>query len=102
MDALISDSFWYVICRVFKSGLYIHHEEFFLDRLAANYVSFTLHEEFMGETEAMKKPRKSGKMPVGKSGKKLFTKSDNTPLKKLGMKDAFFKHFYNAIAQSVF
>lgn len=94
VDALISDSFWYIIWRVFKSGLYIHHEEFFLDRLAANYVSFTLHDEFMGDSEETKKPRKGGK--------KIVTKSDNTHYKKLNMKDAFFKHFFNAIAQSVF
>ena len=89
VDAIICDSFWYSICRVFKRGQYIHHEEFFLDRIAANYVSFTLHDEFMGDSD------EPGK---GKKGKK----SNNKHYKKLNMKDSFFKHFYNAIAQSVF
>lgn len=42
-DALISDSFWYVICKVFKKKEdYESHREFLLDRMAANFVSFTL------------------------------------------------------------
>jgi hypothetical protein len=45
--AIISDSFWYVICRAFNAGKYPEHEEWFLDRIATNYVSFTLHEIFL-------------------------------------------------------
>ena len=45
-DAIISDAFWYVICRVFiKKPEYEPHQEFLLDRIAANYVSFTLVED---------------------------------------------------------
>ena len=48
-DAIISDSFWYIICRVFLKKLekidYEPHQEFLLDRIAANYVSFTLIED---------------------------------------------------------
>ena len=45
-DAIISDSFWYVICKVFlKKQEYDAHKEFLLDRIAANYVSFTLIED---------------------------------------------------------
>jgi len=47
-DALIGDCFWYVICRVFNPGKYQDHEEKFLDRIAANYVSFTLLEDIKG------------------------------------------------------
>lgn len=48
-DAIISDSFWYVICKVFKKTApnkeqYEAHQEFLLDRIAANYVSFTIVE----------------------------------------------------------
>ncbi|CAI2370905.1 unnamed protein product [Moneuplotes crassus] len=87
VDAIISDSFWYVICRVFKPDQYIHHEEFFLDRIAANYVSFTLHDEFMGDAD-----------DTSKKG----SESKNRHYKKLSEKDSFFKNFYNHIAQSVF
>lgn len=62
-NAVISDGFWYIICKVFKkpkeedpkSGLivaissqvnpYEGYQEFLLDRIAANYVSFTVLEE---------------------------------------------------------
>ena len=45
-DAIISDSFWYVICKVFlKKKDYEAHQEFLLDRIAANYVSFTIADE---------------------------------------------------------
>jgi hypothetical protein len=46
-DAIISDSFWFIISKVFlkKSADYSAHIEFYLDRLAANYVSFTLIDE---------------------------------------------------------
>lgn len=44
-DAVISDSFWYVICLVFKKDTnYGPYQEFLLDRIAANYVSFTIVE----------------------------------------------------------
>jgi hypothetical protein len=73
-NALISDGFWYIICKVFKkdkresaissdSSLpmlvapdynrksnvnhhsYEAYQEFLLDRIAANYVSFTILED---------------------------------------------------------
>lgn len=54
MEALISDAFWYYICSVkdeqnlaLNSGgsrQYEAHNEFLLDRMAANYVSYTLVE----------------------------------------------------------
>ena len=51
-DALISDAFWYYICVEYKvkesdtSGKdYSAHIEFLLDRMAANYVSYTLLED---------------------------------------------------------
>eukprot|EP00357_Protocruzia_adherens_P017981 CAMPEP_0114995574 /NCGR_PEP_ID=MMETSP0216-20121206/13810_1 /TAXON_ID=223996 /ORGANISM="Protocruzia adherens, Strain Boccale" /LENGTH=418 /DNA_ID=CAMNT_0002359641 /DNA_START=8 /DNA_END=1264 /DNA_ORIENTATION=- len=37
--AIICDSFWLVICKLFKTGQYIDTEELLLDRIAANYVS---------------------------------------------------------------
>jgi hypothetical protein len=44
-DAIISDAFWYVICKVFKKDeRYAPYQEFLLDRIAANYVSFTIVE----------------------------------------------------------
>ena len=48
-DALISDAFWYFICSNFKRDedkpKYEAHNEFLLDRMAANYVSYTLVED---------------------------------------------------------
>ena len=48
-DALISDAFWYFICSNFKreedKPKYQAHNEFLLDRMAANYVSYTLVED---------------------------------------------------------
>jgi len=48
-DALISDAFWYFICSRFKRNQplkkYKAHNEFLLDRMAANYVSYTLVED---------------------------------------------------------
>lgn len=41
-NAIISDSFWYIICKVFNPGEYELKEELYLDRLAANYVSYTI------------------------------------------------------------
>jgi hypothetical protein len=49
--ALISDAFWYYICHVEKEKPelggkdYRAHIEFLLDRMAANYVSYTLLED---------------------------------------------------------
>lgn len=45
-DAIISDSFWYVICKVFKKqdAKYKPYKQYLLDRIAANYVSFTIVE----------------------------------------------------------
>lgn len=47
MDALISDAFWYFIIVEFKKldEENIKHNEFLLDRIAANYVSYTLTED---------------------------------------------------------
>ena len=46
MKALISDAFWYFICTEFKKPEdYAAHNEFLLDRMAANYVSYTLVED---------------------------------------------------------
>jgi len=48
-DALVSDGFWYFICSRFKKDkekdAYLAHNEFLLDRMAANYVSYTLLED---------------------------------------------------------
>lgn len=42
-EALVSDAFWYFICSVIKPDKkYEAHNEFLLDRMAANYVSYTL------------------------------------------------------------
>jgi hypothetical protein len=42
-EALVSDAFWYFICSVIKPNeKYEAHNEFLLDRMAANYVSYTL------------------------------------------------------------
>ena len=48
MIALIADSFWYIICKIFKNNVvdetklqyYKDKKELLLDRLAANFVSF--------------------------------------------------------------
>lgn len=46
MKALISDAFWYFICNEWKKPEdYAAHNEFLLDRMAANYVSYTLVED---------------------------------------------------------
>jgi hypothetical protein len=40
-DAVISDSFWYVICKICNpQPMFEQHLEFLLDRIAANFVSF--------------------------------------------------------------
>ena len=45
-EALISDAFWYVICKICNpKPEFEQHQEFLLDRIAANYVSFTLIED---------------------------------------------------------
>mmetsp|Transcript_84602 Transcript_84602/g.116880 ORF Transcript_84602/g.116880 Transcript_84602/m.116880 type:complete len:120 (+) Transcript_84602:146-505(+) len=45
-EALISDAFWYFICAQIKPNKNYHaHCEFLKDRMAANYVSFTLVED---------------------------------------------------------
>jgi len=45
-DALISDAFWYIICKVCNpKPEFEQHQEFLLDRIAANFVSFTLIED---------------------------------------------------------
>lgn len=45
-DALISDAFWYVICTICNpKEEFVQHQEFLFDRIAANYVSFTLIED---------------------------------------------------------
>ena len=52
-DALISDSFWYVICKICNpKPEFEQHQEFLLDRIAANYVSFTLIESEKFDKEA--------------------------------------------------
>ena len=73
-DAIISDGFWYIICKVFKKSSpnreqYEVYQEFLLDRIAANYVSFTIVE--------------------------------NVKLDPI-IKSKFFENFYDIIAQSVF
>lgn len=67
-DAIISDAFWYVICRVFNPEIYIETEELLLDRIAANYVSYTI----VVDPEDNKKEREK--------------------------KDRFFKYFYDIIS----
>jgi hypothetical protein len=45
-DALISDAFWYIICKICNpKPEFEQHQEFLLDRISANYVSFTLIED---------------------------------------------------------
>lgn len=45
-DALVSDCFWYIICKVCNpQDAFVDHIEFLLDRIAANFVSFTLIED---------------------------------------------------------
>lgn len=43
---MISDGFWYIICLILNpKPEFEQHQEFLLDRIAANYVSFTLIED---------------------------------------------------------
>lgn len=45
-DAVISDAFWYIICKICNpKPEFERHQEFLLDRMAANFVSFTLVED---------------------------------------------------------
>lgn len=45
-DAIISDAFWYIICKLCNpKPEFEQHQEFLLDRIAANFVSFTLTED---------------------------------------------------------
>ena len=54
-DALISDAFWYVICKICNPKKeFEQHAEFLLDRMAANFVSFTLIEDDRFDTESKK------------------------------------------------
>ncbi len=49
VTAIISDCFWYIICMMKEEEKYDEHQEMLLDKIATNYVSFTLHEEFIGQ-----------------------------------------------------
>ena len=45
--ALISDGFWYIVCAVCNpKEEFLRHLEFLKDRIAANYISFTLLEDW--------------------------------------------------------
>ena len=45
-DALISDAFWYTIIEICNpKSEFDRHKDWLLDRMAANYVSFTLIED---------------------------------------------------------
>lgn len=96
---------------IFKPGQFIQHEELFLERIAANYVSFTLQDENMNESEAS--VTKKGKKTEGSNFNKTQTKkktSSNlggTSTAKKGGSSANYSKalssdFYNAIAQSIF
>lgn len=57
----MGDCFWYIICHIFKKGKadiesipYSEYEEAYLDRIAANYVSYTLLEDVKGIKEKHK------------------------------------------------
>ena len=76
--AIISDAFWFVICAVINPDKYPDHVEWFQERMATNYISFTLNDVFLESNP--------GKM-------------SNQELSK---KERFFRNFYDAIAQSVF
>ena len=77
MVAIISDAFWYFICTEIKDPKqYTAHNEFLLDRIAANYVSFLLLEL---------PHKKNEKPPVSQK-----------------TKDQFFVKFYNHLAQAVY
>ena len=76
-EALMSDAFWYFICSVIKPDKkYEAHNEFLLDRMAANYVSYSLFE----------------KKTDSKKIKNVFLK----------VKNEFFDKFYNHLAQGVY
>ena len=82
-DAIISDSFWYVIIKVFlKKPEYEAHKEFLLDRIAANYVSFTLIEE----------------SDIPSKGKSTLKSKEPSFKKDNNQKERFFKNFYDTIA----
>lgn len=73
-NAIISDSFWYVICVICNPKKeFRSHCEFLLDRMAANFVSFMLVEDARYEDREYQKA-----------------------------KDQFFRHFYDIISQAVF
>ena len=73
-SAIISDSFWYVICTICNPKKeFLSHKEFLLDRMAANFVSFMLVEQAEYEEKEYQKA-----------------------------KDQFFRNFYDIISQAVF
>ena len=45
--AIISDAFWFVICAVINPDKYPDHVEWFQERMATNYISFTLNDVFL-------------------------------------------------------
>lgn len=58
-NAIISDAFWYVICKILNpQPEFEQHQEFLLDRIAANYVSFTLIEDIDDEKEEKDEKKK--------------------------------------------
>lgn len=59
-DAVICDAFWYIICKILNpQPEFEQHQEFLLDRIAANFVSFTLIEDERFTEDAKKRFFKS-------------------------------------------
>lgn len=79
-EALLSDAFWYFICSVIKpEPKYEAHNEFLLDRMAANYVSYTLVDKIWSTEKTPKQVSISPKT-----------------------KNFYFDKFYNHLAQGVY
>lgn len=129
-NAIISDGFWYVICKVFKKSApakkdttvalaisagavdqfgqvvsYEAYQEFLLDRIAANYVSFTiLDDDELEQFQAMGSQPTTPESPLKpEKGEKPPRKEPHMDLQqRQGVRRKFFEQFYDIIAQSVF
>ncbi|TNV74593.1 hypothetical protein FGO68_gene108 [Halteria grandinella] len=144
-NAIISDGFWYVICKVFKKGKkqaaaasasatalasqqvalaisatavipgsqdaygqavsYDAYQEFILDRIAANYVSFTIldDEDIDAFQTSSSSALDSGSNSSHKKTQDAHKRREHVDFQqKQGVRRKFFEQFYDIIAQSVF
>lgn len=111
MTAIVSDTFWYIICIYFKNpNDFKTTIDNLLDRLAANFVSLfldfelniTRNEEMSGNGNSKKLSTKLVK-PVGKNAdkNKLLKCFIDADLERKNVKKKLFTKFYDIVAQAV-